>query len=130
MSAIYLSHVLAILVNVHPMFSKRTEAHVAMAKNQQVGFQSSFYGLFLSLSLNYLHEIAIIFQQVIVLTACVPHLMLNVRKFGAIIVEQQSVNAMSNLTRKAQWMDIAEWITLDDTLNVNQSKIFLAIIIF
>lgn len=70
-------------------------------KINRLAFNQVFMASF-SLSLNYLHEIAIIFQQVIVLTACVPHLMLNVRKFGAIIVEQQSVNAMSNLTRKAQ----------------------------
>lgn len=56
-------------ISVLPMSTKKTEVRVAKMPQwkQQVGLPSSFY------CHNYLHEIAIKPQQVIVLTACVQH---------------------------------------------------------
>jgi hypothetical protein len=48
-NATYLKRVQAIPANVQPIYSRRTEVHAAMAKKQQVGFPSSFYGSTLNL---------------------------------------------------------------------------------
>lgn len=91
-------------------------------EKQQVGLSSSFY------CHNYLHENAIKPQQVIVLTACVQLLMLNVRKFGDIIAKQPSANASINLIRRALWMVTVEWIIVEDMSSVSLSKYFFFII--
>ena len=69
MNVICQRRVQAQAISVLPMFTKKTEVHVAKMPQwkQQVGLPSSFY------CYNYLHDIAIKPQQVIVLTACVQH---------------------------------------------------------
>lgn len=118
MSVICQRRAQVLAINVPQTFIKKTEVRAATMEKQQVGPPSSFY------CHNYLHEIAIKPQQVIVLTACVQRWMLNVRKFGVIIARQPSVNASINLTRRARWTVTVEWIMLEDMPSVNLSAYF------